>query len=438
MTQLRVGSATDVGRVRSNNEDNLLVADGLYAVADGMGGHAAGEVASLTAVEALRAAFNDERTADALAEAVKEANRAVWDRAAERQGLRGMGTTLTAVAVVEEDGDKILAVTNVGDSRAYLLRDGELGRLTDDHSLPEEMVRRGELTPEEAAVHPQKHIVTRALGIDADVEVDCFRVVPYRGDRLLLASDGLFDELNDDQIASLLRRLADPDEAARELVRAAKASGGRDNITVVVIDVVDDDDRAERASAALEDIPSPRSTGQAIATSDDDDRRTEVVPVADVTDAGDAEAAGARGRRRRATAATIGFVLALLLILGGAVAAIGFYARGMYYVGLRGQDVAIFKGRAGGLLWFEPTVEERTTLNARDVPPARVDDVRAGKEFTSRAAAERYVRRLREERASIERQRQADEQQQAPAPTTAPPPAPPAPPAPEAPPASVP
>ena len=395
MTELRAGSATDVGRVRTNNEDNLLVLEShdLYAVADGMGGHAGGEVASLTAVEALRAAYDTERTADALADAVRAANRAVWERAGEDTSLRGMGPTLTAVALVEEDGEEVLAVTNVGDSRAYLLRDGELDQLTDDHSLTEELVRRGELTAEEAAIHPQKHILTRVLGMDSNVEVDCFRVVPYRGDRVLLASDGLFNELEDDQIASLLRRLADPDEAARELVRAAKTNGGNDNITVVIVDVVDDGDRAEAASAALKDEPGRTSPAEARITRDEP---TDVVPASD-----------ARPARERSgpliTGRTIAFILALALIIGGALVAVGYYARGAYYVGLDDSDeVAIFKGQPGGLLWFDPTLEARTGIVASEVPPARLDDVRTGHEVGSLGAAERYVDRLREERAALE------------------------------------
>ena len=396
MTSLRAGSATDVGRVRSNNEDNLLVADdqGLFAVADGMGGHAGGEVASLTAVEALRAAYSKERTADALADAVRAANRAVWDRAGEDMGLRGMGTTLTAVALVDEDGEEVLAIVNVGDSRAYLLRDGELDQLTDDHSLTEEMVRRGELTSEEAALHPQKHILTRVLGMDTDVEVDCFRVVPYRGDRILLASDGLSNELDDGQIASMLRRLADPEEAARELVRAAKANGGNDNITVVVVDVIDDDDRSATASKALEDVPPRASAAEVHIESD----ATDVVPAAIA-----AEAEKEERVRPPITGRVVAFIVGLLVIIGGVLLVIGYYARGTYYVGLDDAgEVAIFKGRPGGLLWFDPTLETRTGIIEADVPPARLADVRSGHEASSLDAAERYVDRLREERATLQ------------------------------------
>src|SRR5437016_9083658 len=251
MTALRFGSSTDAGRVRGNNEDNLVVAEPLFAVADGMGGHRGGEVASLTAIESLRVAFDDDHSAEGLTEAVREANRAVWEKAQDDADLRGMGTTLTAVALVEVDGEQRLVVVNVGDSRAYLLQQGELSRLTEDHSLVEDLVREGQLSADEAAIHPQRHILTRVLGMGPDVEPDMWQILPYEGDRLLLCSDGLTNEVTDSEIASVLRRLADPTDAARELVRLARAHGGSDNITVVVIDVVDDDDRSLVASQAV-------------------------------------------------------------------------------------------------------------------------------------------------------------------------------------------
>lgn len=393
MTELRVGSASDVGRVRTNNEDELLVTDRLFAVADGMGGHAAGEVASLTAVEALKVAFERDRSADGLADAVREANRAVWRRAAEQPELRGMGTTVTATALVDEDGEELLTLANVGDSRAYLLRDGELDQITDDHSLPEEMVRRGELAPEEAALHPQRHILTRVLGMDEEIEVDCFRILPFKGDRILLASDGLTNELTDDQIASVLRRLSDPEETANELVRQAKASGGSDNITVVVIDVVDDDDRANAASAALASTPAApsgeRVTRVADTGSDGSGRR-------------DADVDEPRApRTRRLTARVVVFTLALLVLIAGAFGAIAWYARSSFYVGVDGDRVAIYQGRPDGLFWFDPTLEQRTELTVADVPPARRDDIARGKEEASLADARRYVANLREEAAAL-------------------------------------
>jgi protein phosphatase len=379
---------TDVGRIRTNNEDQLLVAEPLFAVADGMGGHAAGEVASQVAVEALRASFDRNETADGLADAVRAANRAVWDRAQEKAEYRGMGTTMTAIALVGEGDDEVLAVVNVGDSRTYLLRDGELDQLTEDHGLVAELVRSGQLSPEEAELHPQKNVLTRVLGLDEDVEVDCFQVIPYKGDRLLLASDGLTNEVTDAQMASVLRRLADPQEACAELVRIAKDNGGSDNITVVLVDVVEDDNRAEQASAALAD-ERPTQTARREAPTRDE-------PAAPAPSRPEPEQERPRqSRPRRFTLRVAVFVLAVVLLVGGALLTVGWYARGGYYVGLAGGEVAIYKGRPGGTLWFKPTLAERTGVHKGDVQAAFVDDIEAGKPEPSLGAARRYVRNVK-------------------------------------------
>jgi len=298
-----------------------------------------------------------------------------------------MGTTLTAVALVGDGDDETLAVVNVGDSRTYLLRDGELDQLTDDHGLVAELVRSGQLSAEEAEVHPQKNVLTRVLGLDEDVEVDCFQVVPYRGDRLLLASDGLTNEVTDAQMASVLRRLADPQEAAAELVRMAKDNGGSDNITVVVVDVVDDDDRAEAASAALAGDPRPTQT----ALREPPVRDT---PPPSSTQARDAIPAATPPSSRRLTFRVALFVVVLLLLVGGAVVTVGWYARGGYFVGLAGSKVEIYKGRPGGTLWFKPTVAEHTGLTSDQVQATFVDDIKAGKPEPSLAAARTYVKNV--------------------------------------------
>jgi protein phosphatase len=390
MTALRWGAATDVGRVRTNNEDSLLVESPLFAVADGMGGPAAGEVASAIAVATLKAAFDSDHSRDTLADAVRLANEAILDRAREDPALRGMGTTLTAVALVDEDGDDVLAVVNVGDSRAYRMRDGELEQLTDDHSLVEEMVRTGRLTPDEATIHPQRHILTRALGVQPDVEVDCFGVTPFAGDRYLLASDGLMNEVSDRDIASVLRRHPEPDDAANELVQMAKSNGGSDNITVVVVDVVDDDDRAAKASAAVAAAPIHARPAEV-------DVEVEVEAADAPTPAPSPPPTQTKEPRpRRITFKSVLFLFALLAVVAGALFAIGVYARGAYYVGLDHDRVTIFQGRPGGLLWFKPTVKQRTDLTAANVPPAYQDDVRDGKEEGSLPEARSYVRNLRE------------------------------------------
>ena len=215
-----------------------------------MGGHQGGEVASAIAVETLEAVIT-EPTVDSVVDAVKEANRRIFARAADDDDLRGMGTTLVAIALVNRGGDdEEVAWINVGDSRAYLLRDGELTQLSQDHSLVEDLRRGGQLSEEEAAVHPQRNILTRALGIDHDVQVDTGSLLPFTGDRFLLCSDGLFNEVDRDTIIETMVLADAPDDAAADLVRLANAGGGRDNITCVVVDVTDDGGRSAHAAEA--------------------------------------------------------------------------------------------------------------------------------------------------------------------------------------------
>jgi PPM family protein phosphatase len=236
--ELRPGGVTDTGNVRASNQDQLLTAGDLVAVADGMGGHRAGEVASRLAVDTLQAAFDDDDpTADGLVAAVRAANRAVWERSEAEAELRGMGTTIAAVALVADGGAKALAIVNVGDSRAYLLEQGGLRRLTSDHSLVADLVRAGEISEDEARVHPHRNVLTQALGVAAEIEPYVDRAVPVRGDRLLLCSDGLFNELDEAQIAAVLAEVDDPTDAATRLVDEAKLHGGNDNITALVLDI---------------------------------------------------------------------------------------------------------------------------------------------------------------------------------------------------------
>lgn len=410
---LRYGSATDVGRVRTNNEDSLLEADTLFAVADGMGGHAGGEVASSVAVQALK--DHAEPTVEGLVKGVRFANRAVWARADDEPDLRGMGTTMTALGLVPaEGGEERLVIAHVGDSRAYRFSDGELTQVTEDHSLVEDLVREGRLSPEEARTHPQRNIVTRALGNQPDVEVDVFEISPYRGDRFVLASDGLFDEIDDDRIAAVLRRLDDPHEAAAELVRLANEGGGRDNITVVVVDVVDDGGKSEAASAAL--AADPATTVHRPVEPSRVDEPLEAPPPGP-------KARAAPGPPRRLTVRSALFTLVLVAVLGGAAGAVWWFATGTYYVGFQGDDVVIFRGRPGGVLFLDPELEERTELTRDDVPANRVDDLTAGHETSSLEAARRYVANLEDE-ATPERPTTTTTSSTTPTTSTTPPPPP--------------
>jgi serine/threonine protein phosphatase PrpC len=411
MTMLRAGSATDTGLVRHTNQDQLLIDPHLYAVADGMGGHAGGDVASLTAVEALRQAFGDPdedgHTADDLRNAVRWANRTVHQRSMEQSDLHGMGTTLTAAALVTADHEERIAVANVGDSRAYVFAKGELTQLTEDHTVAEELVRQGQLEPDDVANHPQRHILTRALGIQPDVEVDLWEVLPFAGDRIVLCSDGLCRELSDEQIASVLRRFTDPTDAAKELVSRARASGGADNITVVVIDVVDDDDRAHAASAALADESAAEtSLGHDNALSEGEDapavssRSLAVSSGSPTASAGEEPPdIGSVPRKRRLTLMVVAFLLVCGLVLGAAATAVVYYGRETYFVGLEGragqpQVLVVYRGRPGGLLWFKPTIETRTQVTTARVLPSRLPDLQHGKIEATAAEARAYIDRL--------------------------------------------
>jgi serine/threonine protein phosphatase PrpC len=222
---------SDVGRQREGNEDSFLVDPPLFAVADGMGGAQAGEVASRLAVETLAEMPPDEgNVEDELSEAIADANRRIHDRAQSDRELAGMGTTLTAAFV--HDGKVTLG--HVGDSRAYRFRDGDLNQLTDDHSLEEELERHGKLTAAEARVHPQRSMILRALGIGPDVEVDTYCFVGEPGDVFLLCSDGLSGLVHDEVIAEVLEGCETLDAAAEELIELANLSGGSDNITTVL------------------------------------------------------------------------------------------------------------------------------------------------------------------------------------------------------------
>ena len=411
-TALRWGGATHVGRVRSINEDNYLARDdvGLWAVADGMGGHRGGEVASEIACATLGRGFADP-TLDGLIEAIEQANETVYETGSTDPDLSGMGTTMVVLAVVDERGDEVLAVANVGDSRVYRFSIGDLDQLTDDHSLVADLVREGTLSPEEAAVHPQRNIVTRVLGVHDRVPVDTVTIEPVAGDRYVLCSDGLFNEVTEPDIAAVLHRLDDPAAAADELVRMAVEGGGRDNVTVVVVDVIEDGGRAGEASQALaaDDAPSgvagrAEAAGMIEANGGPDGGDTDLASLA--TDGrGDGRRNGGRAgegalhsrpRARRVTWRVLLFSLILLALVGGAFATIQWYGRSTYFVGFEGDRVAVFKGRPGGVLWLDPVLEETSSIDRDDVPADTLDDLEAGKEQSSLANANRYVDRLSE------------------------------------------
>lgn len=234
---MRVGAATHVGRIRQTNEDAYHVDPSLLVVADGMGGHAAGEVASGLAVRMLATWPDWSNPAHELRSSFIQANEAIFARAQADPAQAGMGTTVTAAYMSRGQ----LYYAHVGDSRLYLLRDGVLSRLTSDHSVVGELQRIGGLTESEARVHPQRNILTRALGIPGVPEVDQGMIVLQLHDRLLLCTDGLHGVLVDEDLAQVLVQATDPRLAAEQLVSAANARGGPDNITVIVADALEED-----------------------------------------------------------------------------------------------------------------------------------------------------------------------------------------------------
>ena len=314
-------AATDIGLVREGNEDSYLTEEPLFAVADGMGGHRGGEVASHLAVETLEKMFRE--GAGDLPNQVQEANRVVFERSVLDRKVAGMGTTLTAALV---QGDRV-RLAHVGDSRAYLLRDGELRLLTEDHTLVHRMVSEGEISKEEAETHPQRSVLTRALGVDAVVDVDDDTFLVRPGDRLLLCTDGLTSMVPEDQIGEVLRTVRDPQEAAERLVRMANEAGGMDNTTVVILDFSDDDDDA----AAGPDGQTESATGA-------------IAPAP----------AGRPARSRRLPTRKLlvwaGIVVAVVVV---ALVGLRLYLDSQWYVGASNGYVSIFRGIPTEVAGFE-------------------------------------------------------------------------------------
>jgi serine/threonine protein phosphatase PrpC len=337
------GAATDVGG-RNMNQDFFVAEPPLFAVADGMGGHRAGDVASRTAVEVVvqQLGAGDEP----LTEAVREANREVFQKAGSNPDFKDMGTTMTAMLV--RDGSTHLV--HVGDSRAYLLRAGELRRLTEDHSLVARMVREGRITPAQAEYHPQRSVLEKALGIGSDIDVDATTLDTEPGDRILLCSDGLTNVLDDQDILRILQEERDPTKAAKRLVTDAVRGGANDNVTSVVVDFPGE----------------PRAAGAAPAP---EKKR--------------------RGRRRFMLA----LVLALLLIAAFSARAV---VSSPWWVGEQNGRVTIFKGVSGSYAGMRfVRVQERTDIGVESLPESTQSDLREGIPAESRADARSIVSNLR-------------------------------------------
>jgi protein phosphatase len=377
--KLRVGAASDVGQARQRNEDSYLASHPLYVVADGLGGHRGGAVASSLAVEVL-SAMRDDRLADH----IREANREVFERQAADRSLAGMGTTVTAALV--DDGTVRLA--HIGDSRAYLLRDGELRRLTEDHSLVHRMVTEGRISEEEADVHPQRNIVTRALGLDGDIDVDEDALEVREGDRLLLCSDGLTTMMRDASVQEILETHADPQEAADALVSSANRAGGLDNITVVVMDFGAGDGAevlAPGQGGAATDTAAADSDAGTPATGRD---VTGVIARPVPRDTEEREATPERKSPRRWRRVLLWVGVALLVVIGG-LTAFGLYVNGQWYVGERNGHVTVFRGIPSEVAGFDLSRSVRETRipagSAERLAPYR--DLENGITVSNEAAA---------------------------------------------------
>jgi serine/threonine protein phosphatase PrpC len=386
--KVRVGVRTDIGRSRGRNEDSYLVRDPLFAVADGMGGHRGGDVASRLALESLQSLPEGSTGEDfhQLVEQIKVANQRVMERGEADRDLRGMGTTLTAILTA----DGRAHVAHVGDSRAYMLREGNLQQLTEDHTLVQRMVREGRLTEEQAHTHPQRSIVTRALGVDEDVPIDELTLDVREGDRLLLCTDGLSNMLDRDTIKGILESAPDPQTASDRLVEAANQAGGDDNITVVVLDVVGDDE------AVPEGGPKPAVTTSAPAPAPD----PATPPPASL--AATEQPAGGEPRRPRRPVRWGRVALwsgVAVIVLVAALVATRLYVDRQWYVGDDNGRVAIFNGIPTSVLGFQLShVQETTELSTADAEGLAYwsrlkDGVTAG----SFEAAQSIVDRIRQD-----------------------------------------
>lgn len=314
-----VGAVTDPGRKRRRNEDAYVVEPPLFAVADGMGGAQAGEVASRLAAAALRESRVEDGGVRRIVSLIQEANRRVYDRSNRDPSAFGMGTTMTVALV--EDGQ--VAFGHVGDSRAYLIREGTMEQLTEDHSLVGELMRSGKLSPEEAETHPQRSVITRALGTDPDVDVDTFTIAAQVGDVFLLCSDGLTTMVSNGAILDLVERhRGDMDRTLRALVSAANKGGGEDNITVVAFEIAAEPlvNDGETREHVLEHEPGEEDTlteADAVPAVD-----TAVIPAAEIQAELREGERRERAVRRRHLRRRIMAWLALILIVAGAAVAL--------------------------------------------------------------------------------------------------------------------
>ncbi len=424
--RFEIAAATDQGMTRETNQDRYLVTPTFVAVADGMGGHAGGELAAETAVEQLQQ-FGVLRDANDVISAIQLANSEVL-AAAVRTGMANMGTTVVAALLRPER--RSVTIANVGDSRAYFFSDGQLEQVTKDHSLVQELVRSGKISEAEARDHPHRNVVTRVLGIGEDPEVDIFDLTIAQGDAILLASDGLFNEVDHHVLATIIANADNLDEAAERLIERANQNGGNDNITVVIVRVIDDAPtiagpesavaiagEAEVAPLDLETLGDADAEASSLFTpvvpNDPDDSPPEDSAPSDNTDPATKNAAdedvervtlqlpteeipvvSASPRRSGRRLRALLFLLGLLTLVGLGIGGFAAYGKNAWFVESRASEVVIFRGRPGGLLFIEPQAVETTGLDVNDLKPASRDQVGQTPVFGSLADAQAFVEQL--------------------------------------------
>ena len=436
MTSIDSAAATHVGRIREMNQDRALVSGQLTAVADGMGGHAGGDRAAALAIAEL-GGIRGTISAERLIKVVQAANKRIFTVALSPE-LRGMGTTIVAAVVDEETG--VLSLINVGDSRGYQLRDGVLRQVTHDHSLVEDLLRSGRLTEDEAKVHPQRNIVTRVLGIGEDVDVDLFQIDVQAGDRYVLCSDGLTNEVDDEGIASILQSHPTSGSAADQLVRAAVDAGGRDNVTVAIIDVLEgpagsptktqefaavpleaggpaEGDSASSGLSSLmtalgasqaSDTPVETRTAEADDASNDSDGEDsgKTPPPPTATDTPTDLLADPSAEDLNKKPSKLRWFLPLrTLLLGASVLGVtliatmssSWYASSAWYAADVDGEVVILQGRPGGFLWHDPAPVETTGVQVEELHGTAQELLTSQPSWSSLSEAKGFVDNLQAE-----------------------------------------
>ena len=391
-SRFRWGACSDVGLVRQVNEDSKLTEPPLFAVADGMGGHASGDVASAIAVQVLQSEL---KRSDSIADAVHNANKAIFQKAAKDPDLTGMGTTLTAMWA----DDRSAQIAHVGDSRAYLLRDGHLTRLTTDHTVVNRLVQQGRIMPEDADRHPQRSYLERALGVDPEVEVDVHVLDMAPGDRVLLCSDGLFGMIDDDLIQNVMVSEESPQRAAERLCEEAVHAGGNDNVTTVVVDFPDSDGASSAGARTTTSfsasglqaghpdtgpLGSSSSTGRVQTMSAPRPSPSSPPPMRSSSTSSPQQSGG--------RSHLLVWVAVAVVLLGAAAFLARMSIKGSWYVGVDGGRVAIFNGVPGSLAGLElGELKNRTELESQTLPELYQGRLEEGIKANSRSDARAII-----------------------------------------------